>query len=119
MPRSRGSRSMRSWTGPLRMVSAILRLLLVAALGCGTLAPHAHSTSEDLDAETQNYEIQDHLDHDEHPGALAGCRDVTEPDSGEDRQGEVERIGPGELVGAEVGCTVLRQHDIRRRVQHQ
>ena len=44
------------------------------------LRPTLTAPPVDPDAETQNHQVQDHLDHDEHAGALAGRGDVTEPD---------------------------------------
>ena len=83
------------------------------------LRPTLTAPPVDPDAETQNHQVQDHLDRDEHHGALAGRGDVTESDRGQGRQGEVQGVGPGELVGAEAARIVLGHNDIDAREHHQ
>src|SRR5690242_11295400 len=82
------------------------------------VAAETDRADEDPYAEPEDDQVEDHLQGHEDPGELAGRRYVAEPDGAEDRDREVQRVGPAEARDAE-GLRMRAGLDIVRRREQQ
>ena len=70
-----------------------------------------HCAEDELDCDSNNNEISDHLPGDHQLRGLSLARDIAEPDRGEDGNGEAQRAAAGQRM-AEVAGRLHVQNDI-------
>jgi hypothetical protein len=81
-------------------------------------SPGACGTHDDLDGDPEYHDVGDHLAGNQEARQLRPRGDVTESDSREDGDGEVQRVAPGEWL-AEIARSESFQDEVGAGEQQQ
>jgi hypothetical protein len=77
-----------------------------------------HRGQDHAQHHAQHHQVRDHLDGHQHPGGGGNRGDVAEPHRAEDRDGEVQRVGPRQ-AGTEGTRAVVAQNVVAVGEQQQ